>query len=188
MAGLLALLRGLRKSETECRILLLGLDNAGKTSCLKKLADEKKDANAIRCVCVRVVWTAGDASSTDFHAASTQCFTHHSRALSVPPTPPLEAQPHHAHAGLQHQVAVARQFQAQRVGHWRAKGDSPMYARTHVALVSDGAVFIHPCRKKTQCLLSVSVSLCSFPLAPSRSAATPQTGATITTTRTRSSG
>jgi ADP-ribosylation factor-like protein 3 len=50
MAGLLALLRGLRKSETECRILLLGLDNAGKTSCLKKLADEKKDANAIRCV------------------------------------------------------------------------------------------------------------------------------------------
>ena len=50
MAGLLALLRGLRKSETECRILLLGLDNAGKTSCLKKLADEKKDANAIRFV------------------------------------------------------------------------------------------------------------------------------------------
>ena len=50
MAGLLALLRGLRKSETECRILLLGLDNAGKTSCLKKLADEKKDTNAIRYI------------------------------------------------------------------------------------------------------------------------------------------
>eukprot|EP00455_Lapot_gusevi_P001762 TRINITY_DN10676_c0_g2_i1.p1 TRINITY_DN10676_c0_g2~~TRINITY_DN10676_c0_g2_i1.p1 ORF type:complete len:189 (+),score=56.17 TRINITY_DN10676_c0_g2_i1:61-627(+) len=49
MAGLLSLLRGLRKSEKEVRILLLGLDNAGKTSCLKRLAsgDEKKDSNAI---------------------------------------------------------------------------------------------------------------------------------------------
>ena len=48
MAGLLALLRGLKKSDVEVRILLLGLDNSGKTSCLKRLADEKKDANAIR--------------------------------------------------------------------------------------------------------------------------------------------
>ena len=48
MAGLLALLRGLRKSETEVRILLLGLDNAGKTSVLKRLSDDKKDASAIR--------------------------------------------------------------------------------------------------------------------------------------------
>jgi ADP-ribosylation factor-like protein 3 len=47
MAGLLALLRGLHKSDTEVRILLLGLDNSGKTSCLKRLADEKRDNNAI---------------------------------------------------------------------------------------------------------------------------------------------
>jgi len=39
--GLLALLRKLKKSEKEVRILLLGLDNAGKTSILKKLSDEE---------------------------------------------------------------------------------------------------------------------------------------------------
>lgn len=39
--GLLKLLRSLKKSDKEHRILLLGLDNAGKTSILKKLADEE---------------------------------------------------------------------------------------------------------------------------------------------------
>jgi len=39
--GLLSLLRKLKKSDKEMRILLLGLDNAGKTSCLKKLSDEE---------------------------------------------------------------------------------------------------------------------------------------------------
>src|SRR5690554_4001730 len=39
--GLLSLLRKLKKTEKEMRILLLGLDNAGKTSCLKKLSDEE---------------------------------------------------------------------------------------------------------------------------------------------------
>ena len=38
--GLLSLLRKLRKSEREARILVLGLDNSGKTTILKKLADE----------------------------------------------------------------------------------------------------------------------------------------------------
>jgi ADP-ribosylation factor-like protein 3 len=38
--GLLTLLRQLKKTEKELRILLLGLDNAGKTSALKKLTDE----------------------------------------------------------------------------------------------------------------------------------------------------
>eukprot|EP00462_Mataza_sp_D1_P000758 CAMPEP_0175095352 /NCGR_PEP_ID=MMETSP0086_2-20121207/4104_1 /TAXON_ID=136419 /ORGANISM="Unknown Unknown, Strain D1" /LENGTH=184 /DNA_ID=CAMNT_0016368583 /DNA_START=19 /DNA_END=573 /DNA_ORIENTATION=+ len=41
MPGLLSLLRKLKSTETEHRILLLGLDNAGKTSILKKLADEE---------------------------------------------------------------------------------------------------------------------------------------------------
>ena len=38
--GLLNLLRSLKKSEKEARILVLGLDNAGKTTILKALSDE----------------------------------------------------------------------------------------------------------------------------------------------------
>ncbi|KAL2919029.1 ADP-ribosylation factor protein 3 [Polyrhizophydium stewartii] len=39
-SGLLSLLRKLKRSDKEIRILLLGLDNAGKTSLLKRLAGE----------------------------------------------------------------------------------------------------------------------------------------------------
>jgi len=38
--GLLTLLRNLKKDEKELRILMLGLDNSGKTTALRKLADE----------------------------------------------------------------------------------------------------------------------------------------------------
>ena len=38
--GLLKLLRSLKKNDKEARILVLGLDNAGKTTILKALADE----------------------------------------------------------------------------------------------------------------------------------------------------
>jgi len=38
--GLLTLLRKLKRSDKEARILVLGLDNAGKTTILKKLSDE----------------------------------------------------------------------------------------------------------------------------------------------------
>merc|ERR1712167_554325 len=38
--GLLSLLRKLKRSETEVRILMLGLDNSGKTSILKRMSDE----------------------------------------------------------------------------------------------------------------------------------------------------
>merc|ERR1712054_448095 len=38
--GLLSLLRKLKKSDSEVRILMLGLDNSGKTSILKRLSDE----------------------------------------------------------------------------------------------------------------------------------------------------
>ena len=38
--GLLSLLRTLKKSDKEARILVLGLDNAGKTTILKALSDE----------------------------------------------------------------------------------------------------------------------------------------------------
>ena len=43
--GLLNLLRTLKKSEKEARILVLGLDNAGKTTILKAMSEE--DINAI---------------------------------------------------------------------------------------------------------------------------------------------
>ena len=43
--GLLNLLRSLKKSEKEARILVLGLDNAGKTTILKAMSEE--DINTI---------------------------------------------------------------------------------------------------------------------------------------------
>jgi len=39
--GLLDMLRKMRKSSTELRLLMLGLDNSGKTSILKKLSEEE---------------------------------------------------------------------------------------------------------------------------------------------------
>jgi ADP-ribosylation factor-like protein 3 len=39
--GLLSLLRKLKKSDREARILVLGLDNSGKTTLLKRISDEE---------------------------------------------------------------------------------------------------------------------------------------------------
>jgi len=42
--GLLTLLRKLKTSDNESRVLVLGLDNAGKTTILKKLSEEEIDS------------------------------------------------------------------------------------------------------------------------------------------------
>ena len=46
--GLLTLLRNLKKDEKELRILMLGLDNSGKTTALRKLADVRARARLTR--------------------------------------------------------------------------------------------------------------------------------------------
>lgn len=38
--GLLSFLRKLKRTETEARLIVLGLDNSGKTTILKKLSEE----------------------------------------------------------------------------------------------------------------------------------------------------
>ncbi|EFC45348.1 hypothetical protein NAEGRDRAFT_79456 [Naegleria gruberi] len=45
--GLLDFIRGLRKSDKEARILILGLDNSGKTCSLKCLAGEKEEISTV---------------------------------------------------------------------------------------------------------------------------------------------
>ena len=52
--GLLSLLRKLKKNDNEARVLVLGLDNAGKTTILKKLADEVRKGTV--CSCFGGVW------------------------------------------------------------------------------------------------------------------------------------
>eukprot|EP01063_Lacrimia_lanifica_P039948 TRINITY_DN8911_c1_g1_i1.p1 TRINITY_DN8911_c1_g1~~TRINITY_DN8911_c1_g1_i1.p1 ORF type:complete len:181 (+),score=71.53 TRINITY_DN8911_c1_g1_i1:205-747(+) len=41
--GILEFLKNLRRTDKEARILVLGLDNAGKTCCLRRLSDEETD-------------------------------------------------------------------------------------------------------------------------------------------------
>merc|ERR1711963_1363691 len=40
MGGLLSILKKMKKDEKEARVLMLGLDNAGKTTILKKMSEE----------------------------------------------------------------------------------------------------------------------------------------------------
>lgn len=49
--GLLNLLRKLKKTDQEARLLVLGLDNSGKTTILKKLSDEDIDTIMPTQVC-----------------------------------------------------------------------------------------------------------------------------------------
>ena len=88
---------------SQARVLVLGLDNAGKTTILKKLSEE--DITTVTptqvglvCstqACADLVWLLGDI----FHAAL---------------------------AGLPHQITDARGVQAERVGYRRPKDHSPL--------------------------------------------------------------
>jgi ADP-ribosylation factor-like protein 3 len=58
--GLLSLLRKLKKSDTEVRILVLGLDNAGKTTIMNRLAgDEIQDIKPTQGFNVKSVQSEG---------------------------------------------------------------------------------------------------------------------------------
>ena len=79
--GLLDMLRKLRKTEKEARVLVLGLDNAGKTTILKAMSQEDITQYVPRC---------------------TEC-----QALPWAFTPLAGCSQHHAHPGIQHQVSAA---------------------------------------------------------------------------------
>ena len=56
--GLLSLLRNLKKDDSELRMLMLGLDNSGKTTALKKLAGESPESTcaAVISLCNISIW------------------------------------------------------------------------------------------------------------------------------------
>ena len=91
------MLKTLKSGPSEQRILMLGLDNSGKTTALKQLAGVR--ARAPACV---------------HHTVATQ-----PPRARAPSASSGGCEPDHADAGLQHQVSEAGQLQPQRVGHWR---------------------------------------------------------------------
>lgn len=109
--GLLSLLRKLKPSEKEARILVLGLDNAGKTTILKKLADEDITQCVAGVVCAFVRW----ACAWLVISVGVLCWLF-PPALSLAVRGPPQ---HYAHTGVQHQEFSARRLQAQRVGRRR---------------------------------------------------------------------
>ena len=86
--GLLDLLRKLKKTEKEARVLVLGLDNAGKTTILKAMSEE---------------------DITQYVLLGQLLPRRASIRLS-------RAAQHHAHTGLQHQISAKGRLQAERVG------------------------------------------------------------------------
>jgi hypothetical protein len=80
--GLLTLLRKLKKNDNEARVLVLGLDNAGKTTILKKLSDEVRRY---------------------LHTKLFHCFKSHSLIMASF----TGYQAHRTHPRVQHQVSHA---------------------------------------------------------------------------------
>ena len=94
--GLLTLLRNLKKDEKELRILMLGLDNSGKTTALKQLAG---------------------VPATLVHLPSPWSVARQITASGLRIVGGCQSD--HADAGLQHQVGAAGGLQAECVGHRR---------------------------------------------------------------------
>lgn len=66
--GLLSLLRKLKKTEKEARVLVLGLDNAGKTTILKALSEE--DITQYVALGLAYTWLLGSVALAMRHRAS----------------------------------------------------------------------------------------------------------------------
>ena len=119
--GLLSLLRNLKKDSEEFRILMLGLDNSGKTTALKQLAGVRGTrltlppslSPILSSLCPPMLPAHTLSMSNDLG----DCAIH-----TVAESRPLLASAggciaHHPHARLQHQVCAAQWLQVERVGH-----------------------------------------------------------------------
>ena len=118
----------------QARILVLGLDNAGKTTILKKLSDE--DITMITPTQARGLGGAAGVASAPRRPLALRRHplppSAAARSRSVPPrapAPPIRTRTRAARSGLQHQVAAARRLQAERVGHRRPEDDPPLLAQ-----------------------------------------------------------
>jgi ATPase subunit of ABC transporter with duplicated ATPase domains len=127
--GLLSLLRKLQRSDKEARILILGLDNAGKTTILKTLADE--DISSVTPTQVRKC-TGGNALARQ--RPRQRVCARAGAALLQPlltdcaaAAPPARARARAA--GFQHQERGARWRAAERVGRRRAARDPAVLVR-----------------------------------------------------------
>lgn len=90
----------------QARILVLGLDNAGKTTILKALSEE--DITTI---------------------TPTQVRPQPAKPLRILATiPPRKITPAITFTGLQHQVSVSRWIQPENLGHWRPEVHPPLLA------------------------------------------------------------
>ena len=94
-------------AASQARILVLGLDNAGKTTILKKLSEE--DITTV--------------TPTQVGVFSFAALLHQP---PIPIAPPLSS-------GLSDQISQSRRLQAKRLGHWWSEDHTPILARLTTA-------------------------------------------------------
>jgi len=113
--GLLKLLRSLKKSEKEARILVLGLDNAGKTTILKALSEEDistimptQGFNIKALVSIKLYETYNRLYVLNLYLATASYFL--KRMMLTPLICNIDP----------------RRLQVERLGHRRLKGNPPL--------------------------------------------------------------